>query len=334
MSLNQLAAAATALAFSACAPDLDFELDLDLDLGCDSFQLFPGPCVDNNNPMLFLDPVGEMVLGTNAEVDTLVHESIAGFTVESTDPDVVEVALEGETVLVRAVGEGSASVKARALDGSWVYAYMPITVQTIAAVEFHYFFTNSEPITELAGVAGSADAVNLVYRAADGRALELSEGAATLSTEGSLVIDGDNEPRLSDFYLEQSGELYGQQVGVGFVAAGDGELVVTSADASEFRLPITVVASADEFTVTAEHDQATVDSRMFFFLHASTAAGMTVAGHRGHWSISPPDAGTLTSRVDPASEVVLEPHRVDTIEVTVDVDGLLVSTEVEVGAAL
>lgn len=328
-SIFALGLACVLLPSAAC-----FELEENEGLGgsgglinCDNFQLFPGDCVDETNPFAFTTEVDGLAPGAIANVSTLVHDSLDGFVVETSDPNVVDVTVDGETVVLAAVGEGSARITAYAEIGSQILDVLDVSVEPIAAVDFIYVQRGNEALSQLAGLAGSSDVVHLVYRSATGDEL-VADGVVDVTAGGELSLGGDREPRLSDLMRGLAGGVPGDAHTVSFGAAGTGVLRATGGgvDASLF---VRVVDSADALSIDAR-DQVTVGEAALVFLFADMATGEPVAGVRGAWTVDPASGAELTLQADPASEALFEGSVAGDVRVNVEVDGVVVSADIAV----
>jgi hypothetical protein len=294
--------------------------------GCDGFRLFPGECVDASRPFAFTTELDGLAPGAVASISTIIHESLDVFRVETSDPNVVDVQIDGERVVLTAVAEGTATVTAHREFGSQALDTLDISVEPVAAVDFVYVMRGNEPLAQVAGLAGSADTFHVSFRSATGGML-LVDGVVDLTAEGELSIGGTREPRLSDWSRAFNGGADGDALTVTFGQAGAGLLraVGGGVDAS---LLVRVVDAADDLSIDVQGD-AIVGYTMLL-LRADMATGEPVAGVRGEWSLGSGDAGTLSVQADPASEAVFEAGAPGTARVSVDVDGVVVSTDLVV----
>lgn len=309
-----------------------------MDLGFDGLEsscwlnIFPGECVTEDDPVAFIDEddMDHLAVGAEARVEMLVHDSLTGFRIRSSDPDVATAELDaGDVVVVRALAEGSVRIDALADDSERVWKSMSIEVERFAETQFFYYASGGEPLPELAGRVGSAEVLYAAPSSAGGTPLQ-AEGAVEYSVEGSISLGGQPEVRGSDLVRALWGETLGTPLTVSFDAEGPGRVVTRAIDGSEHVFAIHGVSAADEHRIEADRDLK-VGEPAYLSLHGATAGGLTVAGVRGTWSVEPADLVVWTVGSAPVSEIQVEPTGAGVLTVEVEVDGTTVTEELQIG---
>jgi hypothetical protein len=317
----------------AAGCDLDLGLDEPL-FSCENPPL-PGDCVDERDPFAFTSPLDgheALALGAESRINTLVHDSLPRYRIRSSDPDVVSIEIDGDdNVIVRGLAEGVARIEALPPDENRVLDSVSVPVAPVAATDFFYYPVGGRPLPELAGLVGSADTLHAVHYSADGETLATAD-IVEYAAEGALELDGEAEPRWSDFVRGFNGQLLGDPLVVTFTDSAPGELVARTPDGGAFSLPVRGVSAADAHAIEPD-DELVAGRSHLLFLRSRTADGVTVAGVRGRWSVEPAGRADLTTLVDPASEATVEATSGEAITVLVEVGETRVSQELEVLAA-
>jgi hypothetical protein len=228
--------------------------------------------------------------------------------VESSDPSVVSVAVEGGEIRVTGRGAGAAKLTARAAATGAVLDEVEVQAVDVASIELHFRPGPGldQPVAQLAGLAGSRDAFGIVYRAADGRALT---GRGELEVTGaSLALAGTPDAyRLSDLVVRRA------QVELAFGAPGTGTLVAKLIGAPLRRVfPIEVVAAPASLQVVpmvirgvelvAATDPVQVKEAVGADIVGRTADGRFVGGVTATWS-SPDAIAFVASSAAPSESV-------------------------------
>lgn len=230
--------------------------------------------------------------------------------VESSDPSVVSVAVEGGEIRVTGRGAGAAKLTARAAATGAMLDEVEVQAIDVASIELHFRPGPGldQPVAQLAGLAGSRDAFGIVYRAADGRTLT---GRGEFEVTGaSLALAGTPEAyRLSDLVVRRA------QVELAFGAPGTGALVAKLIGAPlRQEFPIEVVAAPASLQVVpmvlrgvelvAAPDPVQVKEAVGADIVGRTADGRFVGGVTASWSS--PDPITFFTSSAASSESVFQ----------------------------
>jgi hypothetical protein len=285
-------------------------------LGCvnGDFELGPcfplgAPCVSSKHPFMFVDGIPtQIALGGEATGDYFAFDS--NFDLVSNDPSVLTVEQRGrDSFVMHAVGAGSTTIAARALDGSTLDT-LGIRVAKIASVAFAFSPAGDQAQPKLAALPGARERIRVLPRDSGGRDLVGADRLLDFSFTGDL---GRIEPAtaksrigLFRFGLPKSP---GYDIGVRFGALGGGSITATLDGAELGSLPIDVIAAASDIALRVDNmvqtDNPTVTEYVVVVgLVGNDANGVPVAGLVGDFTAAPPDLVMLGS-ANGAGEVLV-----------------------------
>jgi hypothetical protein len=285
---------ATGLALSAGC--FDFDLDLDLELDFSDACFLGGPCVTASNPFLFLDETPTRVaLGGEARIAYLVHDTVPRFELVSQDPAVLAIENRpGGQLAMRAVGEGSTVISARAPDGAELGTRV-ITVAKVASVGFMFAPAGDQPRATLAALPGARELIRVLPRDAKGLDLGGADKVVQLRFDGDLAaIDPTTaQARPGEFRVFGSPiRKPGYDIGVGFGAVGAAS-ITASIDGIELgSIAIDVVAAARDVSLRVTNPPV-VNTFLVVSLIGDDANGVPLAGLVGDFTATPPDLVTI-----------------------------------------
>jgi hypothetical protein len=304
--LPLLAAAATlAGCLSMDAVD-DLADDVADAFACGTAESLGSRCVTTRDPLAFNSDHRDLAVGSWFEVGVVTHQSLPSWSVESSDPAVVAVETRADAIVLHALGEGVARVKAFSPSGRELAA-LDLTAERIAAVELRLPIEVTgldEAVAGIAGVSGGADWIEVVYRAPDGRILA-GRGLAELTIEGELspAEEWQAELRLSAFRRSLRGNML-ERHAIAFHAAGTGRLVAR-ADGLETAIDVEVIEHPAAIDIALSRSTVQVSDGFFAGLRGWSASGAPAGGLTASWQATPEDVISFLFWSTDAGEVWL-----------------------------
>jgi hypothetical protein len=232
------------------------------------------------------------------------------FTVESSDPAIAEVRVDPAGIHVTGRAAGVVKLTARGVATDEVLDEVEVEVADVAAIELHFRPAPGldQPVAQLAALAGSTDALGIVYRSADGRALG-GRGVFEVTGAPLLIVGAPEVYRLSDTVARR------QQVQLELGAPGTGALIAKlHGVALRAEFPIEVVSAPASLEVimmvlrggqlVVAPDPVATSDFIGSEIVGRTADGRFVAGVTAVWS-SPDPVSFLTAPA-PATESVFQ----------------------------
>jgi len=286
-----------------------FDSDIDIPaFDCESLGALSSQCVDEKTPLKFHENTRNFAIGAESYLSPMVHVSLEGFFVESSDSEIVRVSLEGEYIKLRALQEGKATIRARRSSDTSFLDSIQIHVLPISTVQFISFPNPEAPLQKLIGLVNSTGIIGVSFLNENGGELDVGNTVKLSATGSAFVVPTARPPRIS----------------IRFKSLGEGQLIVEIQNEEKYILPIVVIDSVDSYTVNTLHE-LNLNKTSKLFLHGYTADGVRVAGVKGTWSFVPDVlVDGESSSID---EVHFVPQQLGTLRVKVVIDDTTVEEE-------